>query len=36
MITEVILNLGQFLSNYGLAVLAGLIALIWGMAIRMR
>ncbi|AAZ36213.1 type II secretion system inner membrane protein GspF [Pseudomonas savastanoi pv. phaseolicola] len=36
LITEVILNLGQFLSNYGLAVLAGLIALIWGMAIRMR
>ncbi|RMQ44594.1 proteinral secretion pathway protein GspF [Pseudomonas amygdali pv. mori] len=36
LITEVILNLGQFLSNYGLAVLAGLIALIWSMAIRMR
>ncbi|MDU8618174.1 type II secretion system inner membrane protein GspF [Pseudomonas syringae] len=36
LITEVILNLGQFLSDYGLAVLAGLIALIWGMAIRMR
>ncbi|PPS29709.1 type II secretion system protein GspF [Pseudomonas amygdali pv. morsprunorum] len=36
LITEVILNLGQFLSNYGLAVLASLIALIWGMAIRMR
>ena len=36
LITEVILNLGEFLSDYGLAVLAGLIALIWGMAIRMR
>ncbi|NAO26625.1 type II secretion system protein GspF [Pseudomonas syringae pv. dysoxyli] len=36
LITEVILNLGQFLSDYGLAVLASLIALIWGMAIRMR
>jgi general secretion pathway protein F len=36
LITEVILNLGQFLSDYGLAVLGGLIALIWGMAIRMR
>ncbi|KPZ10749.1 proteinral secretion pathway protein F [Pseudomonas amygdali pv. ulmi] len=36
LITEVILNLGQFLSNYGLAVLASLIALIWGMAIRMH
>ncbi|KFE47687.1 type II secretion system inner membrane protein GspF [Pseudomonas congelans] len=36
LITEVILNLGEFLSDYGLAVLAGLIALFWGMAIRMR
>ncbi|ATV18624.1 type II secretion system protein GspF [Pseudomonas avellanae] len=36
LITEVILDLGQFLGNYGLAVFAGLIALIWGMAIRMR
>ncbi|KPY99993.1 type II secretion system inner membrane protein GspF [Pseudomonas syringae] len=36
LITEVILNLGEFLSDYGLAVLAGLIALIWGMAIRIR
>ncbi|WP_346399039.1 type II secretion system inner membrane protein GspF [Pseudomonas syringae] len=36
LITEVILNLGEFLSDYGLAVLTGLIALIWGMAIRMR
>ncbi|KAA8697370.1 proteinral secretion pathway protein F [Pseudomonas syringae pv. helianthi] len=36
LITEVILNLGQFLSDYGLAVLAGVIALIWGMTIRMR
>ncbi|KTC06708.1 type II secretion system inner membrane protein GspF [Pseudomonas syringae] len=36
LITEVILNLGEFLSDYGLAVLAGLIALIWGMSIRMR
>ncbi|KTB88165.1 type II secretion system inner membrane protein GspF [Pseudomonas syringae] len=36
LITEVILDLGQFLGDYGLAVLAGIIALIWGMAIRMR
>ncbi|MCI3946162.1 general secretion pathway protein F [Pseudomonas syringae] len=36
LITEVILDLGQFLGSYGLAVLAGLIALIWGTAIRMR
>ncbi|AKT30192.1 type II secretion system inner membrane protein GspF [Pseudomonas syringae pv. actinidiae] len=36
LITEVILDLGQFLGDYGLAVFAGLIALIWGMAIRMR
>ncbi|MCD5995513.1 type II secretion system inner membrane protein GspF [Pseudomonas sp. CDFA 602] len=36
LITEVILNLGEFLSNYGLAVFAGLIVLGWSMAIRMR
>jgi general secretion pathway protein F len=36
MITEVILALGQFLSAYGLMVLVGLIALIWGMAVRLR
>jgi len=36
LITEVILNLGEFLSAYGLAVLVGLIALIWGMSLRMR
>ncbi|OUM05940.1 type II secretion system protein GspF [Pseudomonas syringae] len=36
LITKVILDLGQFLGSYGLAVLAGLIALIWGTAIRMR
>ncbi|KPC33778.1 Type II secretion system protein [Pseudomonas syringae pv. cilantro] len=36
LITEVILNLGQFLGDYGLVVLASIIALIWGMAIRMR
>ncbi|KPC10318.1 proteinral secretion pathway protein F [Pseudomonas syringae pv. maculicola] len=36
LITEVILDLGQFLGDYGLAVFASLIALIWGMAIRMR
>ncbi|KPB71739.1 type II secretion system inner membrane protein GspF [Pseudomonas cannabina] len=36
LITEVILDLGQFLGDYGLVVLAGIIALIWGMAIRMR
>jgi len=36
LITEVILNLGEFLSDYGLAVFAGLIVLGWSMAIRMR
>lgn len=36
MITEVILALGEFLSNYGLAVLAGVILLIWGIALSMR
>lgn len=36
LITEVILDLGQFLGDYGLAVFASLIALIWGMVIRMR
>ncbi|WP_122666577.1 type II secretion system inner membrane protein GspF [Pseudomonas viridiflava] len=36
MITEVILGLGEFLSAYGLAVLAAIIALIWFMAVRMR
>ncbi|KAA8716112.1 type II secretion system inner membrane protein GspF [Pseudomonas cannabina] len=36
LITEVILDLGQFLGDYGLVVLVGIIALIWGMAIRMR
>ncbi|MEE5153662.1 type II secretion system inner membrane protein GspF [Pseudomonas alliivorans] len=36
LITEVILSLGQFLGNYGLAVFAGLIVLIWGLAISMR
>lgn len=36
MITEVILALGEFLSSYGLAVLAGVILLIWGIALSMR
>ncbi|MBP0945380.1 type II secretion system inner membrane protein GspF [Pseudomonas alliivorans] len=36
LITEVILSLGQFLGNYGLAVFAGLIVLIWGLMISMR
>ncbi|MBA1231818.1 type II secretion system inner membrane protein GspF [Pseudomonas viridiflava] len=36
LITEVILDLGQFLGDYGLAVFAGLIVLIWGLVIRMR
>jgi general secretion pathway protein F len=36
MITEAILALGQFLSDYGLAVLAGLILLIWALALSMR
>ncbi|MBP0941968.1 type II secretion system inner membrane protein GspF [Pseudomonas alliivorans] len=36
LITEVILSLGQFLGNYGLAVFAGLIVLIWGLVISMR
>ncbi|WP_122522614.1 type II secretion system inner membrane protein GspF [Pseudomonas viridiflava] len=36
LITEVILNLGQFLGSYGLAVFAGLIVLIWGVVISMR
>ncbi|WP_426139856.1 type II secretion system inner membrane protein GspF [Pseudomonas sp. DWP3-1-2] len=36
LITEVILAMGQFLSAYGLMVLIGLIALIWGMAVRLR
>jgi general secretion pathway protein F len=36
MITEVILGLGEFLGNYGLAVLAGVILLIWGVALGMR
>ncbi|WP_349969344.1 type II secretion system inner membrane protein GspF [Pseudomonas caspiana] len=36
MITEVILGLGEFLSAYGLAVLAGLIALIWVLVLRRK
>lgn len=36
MITEAILALGQFLSDYGLLVLAGLIVLAWGMALGLR
>jgi general secretion pathway protein F len=36
LITEVILALGEFLSAWGLAVLVGLIALIWLMAVRRR
>lgn len=36
MITEVILGLGEFLSAYGLAVLAGLIALIWLLVLRRK
>ncbi|CAM3189377.1 type II secretion system protein GspF [Pseudomonas floridensis] len=36
LITEVILDLGQFLGDYGLAVFAGLIALIWVLVISMR
>ncbi|MCD5984145.1 MULTISPECIES: type II secretion system inner membrane protein GspF [Pseudomonas] len=36
LITEVILSLGQFLGDYGLAVFAGLIVLIWGLVISMR
>ncbi|MCV4286627.1 type II secretion system inner membrane protein GspF [Pseudomonas capsici] len=36
LITEVILDLGQFLGNYGLALFAGLIVLAWAMAVRLR
>lgn len=36
LITEVILGLGEFLSAYGLAVLAGLIALIWLVMLRRK
>jgi general secretion pathway protein F len=36
MITEVILGLGEFLSAYGLAVFAGLIALIWLLVLRRK
>ncbi|QHF02975.1 MULTISPECIES: type II secretion system inner membrane protein GspF [Pseudomonas syringae group] len=36
LITEVILDLGQFLGDYGLAVFAGLIVMIWGLVIAMR
>ncbi|MCQ3001509.1 type II secretion system inner membrane protein GspF [Pseudomonas syringae] len=36
LITEVILGLGEFLSSYGLAVLAGLIALIWLLILRRK
>lgn len=36
LITEIILNLGQFLGDYGLAVLAAMIVLIWGAALRLR
>ncbi|MCD5988925.1 MULTISPECIES: type II secretion system inner membrane protein GspF [Pseudomonas] len=36
LITEVILGLGEFLSAYGLAVLAGLIALIWLVMVRRK
>ncbi len=36
LITEVILGLGEFLSAYGLAVLAGLIALVWLLIVRRK
>ena len=36
MITEMILALGEFLNDYGLAVLAGIILLIWGVVLGMR
>jgi general secretion pathway protein F len=36
MITEVILWLGTFLGDYGLFVLGGLIALIWGVSVSLR
>ncbi|MBX8569182.1 type II secretion system inner membrane protein GspF [Pseudomonas cichorii] len=36
LITEVILGLGQFLGDYGLALFAGLIVLAWAMAVRLR
>lgn len=36
LITEVILGLGEFLSAYGLAVLAGLIGLIWLLMMRRK
>lgn len=36
LITEVILDLGQFLGDYGLALFAGLIVLAWVMAVRLR
>jgi general secretion pathway protein F len=36
LITEVILGLGEFLSAYGLAVLAGLIALMWVLIVRRK
>ena len=36
LITEVILGMGEFLSAYGLAVFAGLIALIWALVLRRR
>ena len=36
LITEVILGLGEFLSVYGLAVLAGLIALVWVLVVRRK
>ncbi|MBX8528887.1 type II secretion system inner membrane protein GspF [Pseudomonas cichorii] len=36
LITEVILGLGQFLGDYGLALFAGLIVLAWTMAVRLR
>lgn len=36
LITEVILGLGEFLSAYGLAVLAGLIGLIWLLMVRRK
>jgi len=35
-ITKAILWLGQFLGAYGLWVLGGIIALVWGMALRLR
>jgi len=36
LITEAILTLGEFLSRYGWAVLAGLLVIAWGLAARLR